>query len=487
MRRHLSELFGGPSGQILVVLIAVGLALRVAASLAIWPIGLGIDDSAPYASAAAHNVLSDVQAPAGYPALLAALGALTRQVAAVAIIQHLLGIIAAIVLYAAVRRATGRGWLAIVPAAVVLLDSDQIYLEHSVMAEGVLAIVLASAFYAAVRVLERPRATGWAVLAGMLIGAAGVIRSAATALPLALIVAILLTEHPLRRRVSTAVTTLAATAAVLLAYAAVNYSHSHEFTVGPDPGWHLYGMVASYADCDDFKPPSGTSALCQRTASDAKQGLNFYLYDPRSPAWQRFGYFKQDRAVGAFATSVVWHEPDQYLRNVALNLLGYFVPGSYPSSYGDPLGGQGLSPPLDWTHRNPDAGRLSRVMTEFFAPFAQHVDGGWLRLLHAWQRVFRFGATLLLISTLLTLAGLVVPGRRALLVLFGASGLCLLIVPSVIGEYSGRYTVPMAAPMLTSAAIAADALWRRAATHLSANSHLGDERPPSMDDLVRPI
>lgn len=442
--------------------MVIGLALRVAASLAVWPVGLGIDDSAPYTSAAAHNLLSDVQAPGGYPALLAALGVFTRQVGAVVVVQHLLGMAAAIVFFAAVRRATGSAWLALVPAAALLLDSDQIYLEHSVMAEGTFAIVLAAIVYTAVRLLERPGANAWALSAGALVGAAGLIRSAATVLLAAVLVAIALSHHPLKRRIAAAALTTAATLIVLVAYAAANLSYSHEFSIGPAPGWHLYGMVAHYADCDDFTPPRGTGALCQSTAVSTRPGLNFYLYDPHSPAQRTFGYFKHDAAVGAFARTVVWHQPGAYLRNVALNLAGYFVPSLYPARYGDPLGGQGLSPPLDWTRDNPDAPRLAQVMAGFFDPFVTRTDHAWRSLLQDWAQVFRFGATLLVLTTLLTLAGLLAPERRALLVLFGGGGLCFLLAPSVIGEYSGRYTIPMAAPMLTSAAIAVDALWRRA-------------------------
>jgi hypothetical protein len=146
---------------------------------------------------------------------------------------------------------------------------------------------------------------------------------------------------------------------------------------------------------------------------------------------------------------------------VALNLSAYFVPSVYPAAYGDPLGGQGLSPPLDWTRDSPDAKQLARVMTVFYAPIHERTNTALRRLLGGWERVFRFGATLLTLATLLTVAGLFLPGRRALLVLFGGGGLSLLIAPSVIGEYSGRYTVPLVAPMLASGAIAAQLLWRR--------------------------
>lgn len=220
-------------------------------------------------------------------------------------------------------------------------------------------------------------------------------------------------------------------------------------------------MVAHYANCAVFPPPRGTQALCQRIASSQRPGINFYLYDPDSPAQRAFGYFKQDGKVGAFAEQVVFHELGRYLRNVAANLAAYFVPSSYPNGYGG-CGGYtacGLTPELDWTRDDPAEGQLVHVMERFYAPFRPRSRASLRRLLGDWQQVFRFGAVLLAITTLLSVAALLLPGRRAPLVLFGGGALSLLIAPSVIGDYVGRYSVPMAAPMLASAAIAGQQLW----------------------------
>ncbi len=459
--RNPTRLDLGPN-KVLIALVVAGVALRVLASLAIWPVGLGINDSAPYATAAAHNLLSDVQAPAGYPTLLAAFGLLTHQVAALIILQHLLGIGAALLFFATVKRASGSGWLALLPAGGILLGSDQIYLEHNVMAEGAFTTLLAATMYAAVRALERPQDWRWALVAGLLAGAGGLVRSAAAAVIAVVVLAILLRPGPVRARLRSAAVAAVSALLVLGGYAVLNRSYDGEFSIGPAPGWHLYGMVAHYADCATFTPPAGTGSLCERLPPSERLGLNFYLYDARSPARRAFGYFKHDQTVGAFARRVVTHEPGQYARNVALNLAAYFVPSVYPASYGNPLGGQGLSPPLDWTRDSPDAARLARVMAGFYTPFHPHTRPSLRRLLGGWERVFRFGATLLALSTIITLVALLLGARRELIVLFGGGGLCLLAAPSLIGEYSGRYTVPMVAPMLASAAIGAHALWRRA-------------------------
>ena len=70
--------------------------------------------------------------------------------------------------------------------------------------------------------------------------------------------------------------------------------------------------------------------------------------------------------------------------------------------------------------------------------------------------ILRFGATALFVTTLLTLLGLLIGTRRSRLgvLVLGAGGLSLLIAPALTGTYSGRYTVPMAGPLVGAAAIA---------------------------------
>jgi hypothetical protein len=67
------------------------------------------------------------------------------------------------------------------------------------------------------------------------------------------------------------------------------------------------------------------------------------------------------------------------------------------------------------------------------------------------------------IATVLVLLGLIVGDRRSRLgvAMFGIGGLALIVAPVLTGSYVGRYTVPMAAPMMAAAAIALVELWRR--------------------------
>jgi hypothetical protein len=76
--------------------------------------------------------------------------------------------------------------------------------------------------------------------------------------------------------------------------------------------------------------------------------------------------------------------------------------------------------------------------------------------------VVRFGTTALSITTLLVLLGLVIGTRRSRLgvLLFGVGGLMLIVAPALTANYWGRYTIPMAGPLMAAAAITMTSLWR---------------------------
>ena len=70
---------------------------------------------------------------------------------------------------------------------------------------------------------------------------------------------------------------------------------------------------------------------------------------------------------------------------------------------------------------------------------------------------------MLSIATVLVLIGLFVGTRRERLgvLVLGVGGLAMIVAPALTGNYTGRYTVPMAGPMLAGAAIAIVAIARQ--------------------------
>jgi hypothetical protein len=448
--------------MVLWILVIAGLAVRLVATVSWWPTSPALADSWPYAYYAGHGVLSDPQHPAGYAIFLALIGVFTREVAVVSILQHLVGVGAALVTFAAVRRLVGSPWPALVPAAFILLDADGIYLEQTVMSETLSIFLIAATFYAAVRAIDA-RGLRWAAVAGALAAISAIVRTDAIFVPLLLALALLLSQpRPWRPRWRPPATLLGVTVVLLVAYATVNVVANGRFEVGPSTGWHLYGRAAPIANCKLFTPPAGTAGLCETTPVSQRLGPDHYLFDPTSPAVHLFGSIGHDDGkVGAWAEQAILAAPGAYLQSAWDQFKDYFIPSLHLYTSGN---GGALDPQLDFT-APPDPTEVKDVTTgmeTFFDKFHLHRRPRGLQALHDYQRVFRFGGTLLSLAALLTVLGLCIGPRRARagVLMFGVGGIAMLVPASLLGTYVGRYTVPIAGPMAASAAIVGWTLWQ---------------------------
>lgn len=443
----------GAPGYVLAALLVVGVGLRLLAIASWWPTASTLDDG--YQLYAGSNPFEDPQHPAGYSLIIAALGAVTREIAAMVLLQHLLGLVSALLLFAAVRRLTGSQWAGLLPAAVILLNPDQIFLEHAIMSESWAVLTISAGFYAAVRAFDRPDPWwGWPALAGLALGLGVVIRTAGLlAIPVMVLALVLCRPQPLarwRERWRAPAAAAGAAALVLLAFATANASFGERFGLGPSQGWYLYGRAAQFADCDRFTPPPGTEALCEQTPAAERPGAYDYLFDPEAPAPRTFGRFgSSDELVGEWARRAIRAQPLDYLATVWEYGRGYYLPGFTPE------GGTDLDPQLDYTAGSFFESEIVRGLGSFYDRFTVDRFQPGLEILHGWQRVGRFGALALAITTLLVIVGLLVGGRRSRVgvLLFGIGGLALLVAPVLTGNYVGRYTVPMAGPLMAAAAI----------------------------------
>lgn len=451
----------GAPGYLLAGLLVAGVALRLLAVISWWPTASTLDDG--YQLYAETNPFTDPQHPAGYSLLLAALGALTREIAAPVLLQHLVGVVSALLLFAATRRVTGSQWPGLLPAAAVLLSPDQIFLEHSIMSETWAVLTISLGLYATVRAFDEPDPWWrWPALAGVALALGVAIRTTGLlVIPVAVLALALCRPRPLahwRERWRAPVAATVVAAAILLGWGAANASFGERFGLGPSQGWLLYGRAAQFADCDRFTPPSGTEVLCEDRPAAERPGAYHYLFDPEAPAPSNFGAFgASDELVGEWAKRAIRAQPLDYLETVWEYGSGYYPFG------GTPDGGTELDPQLDFTARSLFEAQIERGLESFFDDFTVDRDEPGLELLRGWQQVFRFGAPALAITTVLALVGLFVGGRRsrAGVLLFGIGGLALLVAPVLTGNFVGRYTVPMAGPLLAAAAITLLALWRR--------------------------
>ena len=452
----------GAPGYALVALVAAGVLLRLIAIVSWWPTTNTIDDGYQLF---AGNPFEDPQHPAGYGLLIGTIGHLTREVAVPMLIQHAIGIGSALLLFAATRRVTGSQWAGLLPAAFLLLNPDLIFLEHAIMAESWAVLATSVGFYAAARAFDEPEPWWrWPALAGVALAVGTTIRTAGLlVIPVAVLALLLCRPRPVPNwRVAwRAPTALAAAAAVvLLGYATANAISGERFAIGPSSAWYLYGRAAQFADCSRFEPPPGTEVLCERRPAGERQGDYYYLFDPTAPAPRHFGSFgHNDGPVGEWAKRAIRAQPLDYASTALRYLRWYYFPGSRP-----PGKGSDLDPGLSFTWNNPFlASTIHANLERYYDDFTPSTYHPGRQFLRDWQHVTRFGATLFSLTTVLMLIGLVIGTRRSRVgvLLFGVGGLALLVAPVLIGNYIGRYMVPLTGPMMAAAAVTLTELWRR--------------------------
>lgn len=204
--------------------------------------------------------------------------------------------------------------------------------------------------------------------------------------------------------------------------------------------------------------------LCDPRPASARPGSDWYLYEPASPALRYFGPLgNHDAQLKAFAIDAILNEPGTYLRATFKELEGYFVPSLHPYRFG---GGCGLSCQLDWnfalTYDPKLRAATEKGMEWFYDHFTVHVSRSGIAFLESYENPFRFGGTLLTLTSLLTVLGLLIGPRRARIgvLLFGVGALAMLVFSTFGVYYLGRYQVPLGGPMSASAAICVWSLWQ---------------------------
>ncbi len=270
---------------LLVMLLAIGAGLRVLTVLAYQPAILYIDSFSYLDNV--HDLRPDGLRPIGYDLILNVLlpfGGLRG----VAVVQHLLGLGMAVLMYRLLSRHGARRWLAALATAPVLLDAYQVQIEHNIMPDvWFQAVLLLIVWMLTWRGLPSP----WhAASAGALIGFAVIVRLVGIAL-LIPAVAYLVVAGSLWvsrtgwRRIGLRAVAMAAGFGMVLA----GYAGYYRITIGI---WGisgasdgvLYGRAAVIADCDRI--PVGTSerAVCPIEPRDQRFGVDYYVHDLDSPA-----------------------------------------------------------------------------------------------------------------------------------------------------------------------------------------------------------
>jgi 4-amino-4-deoxy-L-arabinose transferase-like glycosyltransferase len=471
----------------------------VLAAVAFSPAAVNQADSWAYVLGAKGDALWDPTRPGGYALFLRAVHAVNHNIAFTVAVQHMIGLATALLLYGATNRLTSSRWAGLLPAAVVLLNGDQVLVEHAILSEGVFAFLVAVAVYALARSMDASGRLLHVILlgAGAFLGLSAVTRVVGEFLiPVAAIWALLIWHRPWRRGVAAAALIVAGSVLVLAPYLVAAHDKWGVWSLTNSSGWSSYARVAPFADCNEFTPPRGTEGLCEATPASERQFPDFYGWSSASPARKLFGGPPAaNPELRAFGREAVLHQPAYYAKAVLRDLWRYVHPGSDVASPKSLIGPWelrfALRPPDEQCPypecRPPSPAILvssnRRNLSTWYSPFQQHVRGGF-GVLQDWQGAIRMHGGLLLAFVLVAIAGFATGTGRQRITIFLVLGiaLALLVLPVLSTTYNARYAVPAAGFLAAAAAAGAVPLFLRARVLLGVprnaqgSAQSGDQR-----------
>ena len=258
---------------LLTVFLSAGLALRLLTQLAYRPALVYIDSDRYLRGLSALD-------PLGYRALLWPLQR-AGGLAAVAAVQHVLGLGMACTLYLVLLRRGMWRWAAAVAAAPVLLDGYQLQAEQTIMPDVMFeALIVASIAL----LLWRREPAAWSLAAaGLLLGVAVDVRQVGDVLIAAAVAFVLVRAVGWRQRLVQGVLVTVGFAVPILTYMTVQFAVDGQFVTTQRSSYIFYGRAAASADCATLRLPADERPLCpSRRVVDAL-GIDGLVGDPTGP------------------------------------------------------------------------------------------------------------------------------------------------------------------------------------------------------------
>jgi hypothetical protein len=490
-RQGVSELTGLISRHRLFSL-ALGLSVvpRAIVMLGFQPAILFKLDTYDYMWDSVHLTPNPVN-PTGYSLFLWALRPF-HSLALVAALQHLLGLAAAVLVYATLRRLGVRQWIATLVALPLLFGAAELLLEQLVMAD-LLSMVLMLAGFAVLLLSPSPSVLRSAA-AGLLVGASAVVRP--TMLPLIALAALyLLIRRAGWRRVCAV---LAGGAVPVVAYMSWFSVVNGSFNFTNSNGLFLWSRTMSFANCAVIKPPADLRALCpeQQPITKAHPGLTGrlqpkrYLWDHRAWLWQpsttgpvpdvsAFTEPNNSRAL-RFAVHAIAAEPLGYLHTVAGDALKPFtkpIGFLFPASGGAGITGQNKTYAVAAVTAY--LGSAQGLEPYLGAHFGERVVEPYGHLIRGYQRVIFLPGPVFALILIVGLAGFLIPRRRSAAgAILWLAAVVVFLLPIAEHEYNYRYALPA----LPLACMAAALVFRSRPAAVTATS--GD---PSLDASTGPV
>jgi hypothetical protein len=423
---------------ILVTLVVAAAVLRVVVALTYHPILMFYGDSFAYLTNAEHL------APAFYRPVLYSVFAWpfvhAHAIPLIPVAQHAMGLGIGVAVYAILYRLGAGPWSSL-GAAPVLFDGYQLNVEQFALSETVFtALVVAAVALAVWR--KRPGVVVSA-LAGAAVAGAALTRTVG----LVLIVPLLVYLVARRARIVAVLAAAGVFSVSVFAYALWYQADRGNLALTGADGYFLYGRVATFADCTRLPPlPGDEWVLCDPRTPSARPSANSYIWSSHSALDELSvrGKVARNSVLEDFAVRVIAHQPLDYLRTAAGDVVHYFSPFRTTGRQDEPI--EIWRFPL----RVPVLQRIyGRVPPRFgvvqpLPSIRRYGAGG--RFLRAYQSDVNAGPIMAL-ALALGLIGLFAgaPGARRLRAecfLLVSSGLGILVVPAMTAMFDFRYMLP---------------------------------------------
>jgi hypothetical protein len=451
--------------KLLFALLGAGVVLRTLLAVWFWPVNGGFLDSGGMLLQEKYGIFRDPLRVPGYPFLLRILSVVTTQAFAIVLLQYVMGLATAAMLYWIVWKATANKFAAAIPAGYVLLSGDHLLVEHSILTEASTVFFTTVALTLWFLASRADRKLLW-VLTGAAWTVAATTRFGPVILLPVLAGTLLIAPGAWRNRARYVALMVAGALPFLVAWGlAQGDSNGHYVPGYSATGWSLYSRVAQFANCSKWDVADDLRFLCEdpstiKDPDPAKRrgGAGYYLY-LGGPAVKRFGAPTPTEARGAdvlqrFAIATIIHQPLDYLRTVTSDMLRYFDRGSgYDRAYSG-----ANSDEEDLSRRSEGKGGAE----EFLHTSAEQT--GWdvppfrvddeVGMLEDWQRIMRLNGFGLLVVLLLGIGAAVRrgPGQR-MAVLFVGTGIVYAALPALTQTTAYRHSIPAFCFLVAGAAI----------------------------------
>jgi len=365
--------------------------------------------------------------------------------ALITILQHLMGLAVAVMMYALARRFSAPAWLATLATVPVLYDGFEIELEHLIMSDVPFLFLLTLAM---LLVLWDRSDTSLrrCVTVGLLLGIADCVRS--VALPLLAVFAVYMIIRRFGWRKVAA--TIVACLIPVSGYAAVFHLEHGQFAMQDASGVFVYARVMTFADCSKMRVPVNELWLCDTTPPAHRPADQEYVWASESPL-NRFPPSKFSRVPNSlaedFAIRAVEAQPLDYAKAVFADTWRAFAweRHVFPNAqtYDEYLFGPHSTPIPSW-----DRAHLGKY-DSYAAAYAQgnpntQVVDPFAAIIRGYQRYVWLPGTVYGLILLAGLAGIVLAWRR-----IGGEALlpwtisfALIVIPAATTEFDYRYVLP---------------------------------------------